>query len=176
VDEQPPTPHVIIRAATADDLSSLEHHLHRGFPQRHRPRFDLQAAGKATYLIVWLDDVPIGHAMIEWAWEHEHDDPMALLLRGQPCLMDVYIVEEQRSRGIGSRLLAHIDDLVQERGHALIGLGVATDNPRARALYERHDYRDAGIGEFTSGWYELDEHGQERWVEERETCMIKRYR
>ncbi len=157
------------------DLPALEQHLHRGFPQRHRPRIERQMDGKDVYLIVWLDGIPVGHAQIAWAWQPEHPDAMEALLYGQAVLMDVYVVDALRSRGIGSRLLLAVDEQARQRNAPLIGLGVATDNPRARALYERHGYVDAGIDEFTSGWEELDEHGQPRWFEERETCMIKRY-
>jgi ribosomal protein S18 acetylase RimI-like enzyme len=113
--------------------------------------------------------------VIEWAWVPESEDAMAVLLRGSVVLSDLYVVDPYRSHGIGSSLLAAADQLAQARGYPLTGLGVAVDNPRARSLYERHGYKDAGIGQYITGWRELDEQGEQRWIEEQEICMIKRY-
>ena len=88
-------------------------------------------------------------------------------------LSDLYVVESVRSRGIGSRLLDYAEELVQHRGAPQLALGVAVDNPRARSLYERHGFQDSGLGEYTSRWQEIDEHGRQHWYEEREVCLVK---
>jgi ribosomal protein S18 acetylase RimI-like enzyme len=73
-----------------------------------------------------------------------------------------------RSRSVGSQILAAAEALVQARGLRRIGLAVAVENDRARALYERLGYRDLGVGEFANAWSYVDEHGNE--VAESETC------
>ena len=58
--------------------------------------------------------------------------------------------------------------LAAEREFAKIGLAVGTDNPRARALYERLGYVDTGFGVFEIGGTYTDIHGSVR--EWREVC------
>ena len=38
--------------------------------------------------------------------------------------------------------------LVRNSGYDRVGLSVGVDNPRARALYERHGFRDLGLAPF----------------------------
>jgi GNAT superfamily N-acetyltransferase len=166
-----PNDAVTIRPAAEHEVETLQQHLGRGFPAKHAARFALQAEGTATYLIAWCEGVPVGHVFVEWAGTR--DEPLVSLLGPCPLLTDLFVEEELRSHGIGSRLLQEVERLARERGQPRIALGVATNNPRARALYERRGYRDAGFGEYTSRWLETDEQGQERWSEEQEICLVK---
>ena len=73
---------VDIGPVAIDDLPQLECDLGRGYPQKHRARLALQAAGKGVYLIAWHGTTPVGHVLIEW--EGAHEEPMASQLRGCP--------------------------------------------------------------------------------------------
>ena len=52
--------------------------------------------------------------------------------------------EHLQSLGLGTRLVAALEKRVRARGRALSRLSVEHDNPRARALYLRLGYREAG--------------------------------
>jgi RimJ/RimL family protein N-acetyltransferase len=73
-----------------------------------------------------------------------------------------------RSRSVGSQILKAAEVLAHRRGSRRIGLAVAVENVRARALYERLGYRDLDVGEFENAWSYVDEAGHE--VAESETC------
>ena len=133
---------------------------------RHHDRFTQQQDGRLTYLIAWLDGIPVGHTMVRW--EGTTDAFVAERISGCAHLEDLFVMPELRSQGIGTRILAHGERLAAERGFAKIGLAVGTDNPRARALYERLDYVDTGFGEFQIGGTYMDIHGNRR--EWREVC------
>lgn len=58
----------------------------------------------------------------------------------------------------------------------LIGLEVTVSNPHndvARAMYERHGYRDSGLGEYESGYFYWTESGERRWDGELHRFLIK---
>ncbi len=164
-------PEVEIRPVATDEVEILERQLARGFAAKHRARLALQAAGKAVYLIAWRPGTPIGHVLLEW--EGTNEEPLASNLKDCPILSDLFVVEDLRGRGIGSQLLRAVESLAGEHGYRQIALGVATNNPRAQALYERRGYQETGLGVYTSRWKEIDEHGQERWFEEAEVCLVK---
>src|SRR5262249_32047467 len=135
-----------------------------------RRRFARQQAGEVVYLVAWHDDLPVGHVVVVWGGPAQ---PELAALRGSPELEDLYVGAPLRSRGVGSQLLAAAEIMATQRGFARIGLAVGVDNPRARALYERRGYRDAGLGAHQNRWSTVDRTGEVRWHEERCTYLIK---
>jgi GNAT superfamily N-acetyltransferase len=143
---------VDVRPAIRGDVSALEKHLPFGPPDKHTDRFVRQENGQVIYLVAWHNGVSIGHALLKWQGAEE--DRVATVLQGTcPDVEDLFVAESSRSQGVGRRLLDAAERLVREHGFKCIGLGVGVDNPRARALYERLGYRDAGLGL-------LHEHGE----------------
>lgn len=63
-----------------------------------------------------------------------------------------------QNAGLGTRMMAVVEQDLIERGYRVVTLNVAKDNPRARALYERLGYRvvdqDPGI------WTYIDHNGR----------------
>ena len=105
-----------------------------------------------VYLIAWHNGAPIGHALLKWQGAEE--DQVASVLQGTcPDVEDLFVLESFRSQGVGRQILDAAERLAREHGSRHIGLSVGVNNPRARALYERCGYRDAGLGP-------LHEHGE----------------
>jgi ribosomal protein S18 acetylase RimI-like enzyme len=161
---------VVIRALAEDEIPLVEAHFPRGMPGTHRERWGRQERGEIAYLIGWEDGLPVAHLTIEWAGA---TDGPATALAGCPNLFDFGVRPDRQSRGIGSRLLDAAERLAAGRGYRRVGLSVGLENVRARALYERRGYRDAGLGEYTARWPYLDKQGREGWEEERCTCLVK---
>ena len=128
-----------------------------------------QRAGRVTYLVAWADGRALGHVLVRWGgatnpelrWRLDEQD-------GHPYVEALLVHPSFRSRSVGSQILDAAEALVQRRGLDRIGLAVAVENGRARALYERLGYRDLGIGEFGNAWSYVDEDGNE--VAESEIC------
>ena len=88
------------------------------------------------YLIAWDADQPVGHAHIAWSGTH-----LAV-----PEIQDVFVLPEQRRRGIASELTRAAEADARSRGWDRISLSVSQDgNPDARQLYEKLGYVDAGL-------------------------------
>ena len=113
----------------------------------------------------------MGFALLRWKGKRK--GPIASHLTGCPHVSDLFVLEAYRSQGIGSQLLDILEDRVKGRGYHQIGLSVTLHNTRARALYERRGYQNAGFEPYENSWIELDEHGHEYEVHARNIYLIK---
>jgi ribosomal protein S18 acetylase RimI-like enzyme len=95
---------------------------------------DQVAAGEAEYLVVRAPDgYPIAKVGIDYA-----ANP------GAGTLWQMATVHELRSLGIGTHLISVAESRIRKRGLSVAQLDVEDNNPRARALYERLGYHEAG--------------------------------
>lgn len=60
---------------------------------------------------------------------------------GAGFIRSVFVEPLYQSLGIGTKLLEQAFELARAEGFQFVGLHVADDNPRARALYERLGFR-----------------------------------
>ena len=162
-----------IRPLGNEELGLLEQHIAFDWAnlKKHRQRLDAQREGKAVYLVAWDGKLPVGHALLKW--DGADDPPIADKVRGCPDIEDVFVCPDFRSRGVGTRLLNAAERTARQRGYARVGLGVNIDNTRARGLYDRRGYRDAGLGEYQIRWKYTDRNGEEQWAEECCNYLIK---
>jgi ribosomal protein S18 acetylase RimI-like enzyme len=68
-----------------------------------------------------------------------------------PDMEDLYVHPDWRGQGIGTALLRQCEAVVRARGCDRIGLSVGVHNHRARRLYERLGYHDAGRDPYIGG-------------------------
>ena len=65
-------------------------------------------------------------------------EPGVLLMDG------IFVAEAGRGQGVGSALLAAVEEHARAAGLSQVRLDVIDTNPRARALYERHGFKAGG--------------------------------
>ena len=87
--------------------------------------------GDGFYLVAWSGEAPVGH--------------LHLALTDPPELQDVFVVEEQRRRGIAVALTAAAEDEARTRGFDRLRLGVSIDDAGAQALYRRCGFVDTDV-------------------------------
>lgn len=136
---------------------------------QHWANLTRQSSGELLYLIAWEGERAVGHVMLFW---HPMNDPLAAQM-GCPYVVDLLTHPDYRSRGVGTALLQACEDAAHTRGASSISLGVGVTNHRARALYERLGYRDAGVDQqlMTGSWE--DESGVTHIWEEMVTYLVK---
>jgi GNAT superfamily N-acetyltransferase len=159
-----------IRPLEREDLARLQRFLPRPAGV-HVERWEAQERGEVLCLVAWLGEVPVGHLLLVWGGHVE--EPAEILLQPCPSLSDIAVAPAYRSRGIGSRLMAAAEDLARRRGYTRVGLGVGLENRRARPLYERRGYIDAGLDYYTIRYVALDVAGHERQHEEVCVYLVK---
>lgn len=133
----------------------------------HRERLERQARGEVTYLVAGVAEQPVlGYVLIKWHGDSRHNE--------FPMLEDLLVRPPVRGRGVGARLIRHAESLCRARSVKRLGLGVnPTDNPRAKALYERLGYQDAGEPPRYDIYAVTDETGQRRLYEDRWILLTK---
>lgn len=103
--------------------------------------------GEVAYLLVLDDGVPVAIGGVDFV--AHADDAM---------LWQLSTEEERRGEGFGSTLIRALEAQAHSSGFRLCRIGVETDNPRARGLYERLGYRPTGEIE-QAQWDEEDPAG-----------------
>lgn len=137
---------VELRVARETDLPVLERDVRSSFGRSHRHELVDQAKGDLTLLTAWIDLSIVGSGFIRWL------GPRAPLVReAYPNVPEIYrlsVDPQHQSQGIGSRLTLRLEQEASKRDMSTVGLGVAFDNPRAYALYERLGYKASTITEY----------------------------
>lgn len=166
------SPEVTLRPLAAAEIAQLLRvPWSSGLPAKHRLRLARQEADEALYLIAWRAGAPVGHLYIRWLGPEA--EPAASSIAECAEIQDFVVAPELRSRGIGRAMLDEAADRARRRGLRRLGLAVGFDNPRARALYERAGFADAGCGEVIVRWQGPDREGGTRWYEQRCAYLVR---
>jgi ribosomal protein S18 acetylase RimI-like enzyme len=142
-----------IRALCPTDLDQIFDQRSRQFGERWLER---QRAGETYVAVAEFDGTPVARVGLDFTSHLPH---------GAAHLWAAHVEPGFQSRGIGTTLFLHIEDVARTRGFGLIRLAVGKDNQRARLLYERLGYKVCG--EETSRWTYRD---GDRTVEVAEEC------
>ncbi|MGW3488705.1 GNAT family N-acetyltransferase [Streptomyces sp. NPDC001054] len=158
-------------ACRTEDVALLDAHLPSGQATSfHARRFARQCAGGSTYLVAWIDGVPVGNSEVRWGGCAAPEVREAL--GDCPEINGLDVVAELRGRGIGTGLIRHAEALAVRRGTARIGLGVdETGNPGAARLYARLGYRPAV--RYLDRWSYVDHDGTEHQQADPTLFLIK---
>ena len=94
-----------------------------------------QERGHVHVAVAEVDGAPVGRAGLNLVKKARE---------GVAILWAAHVEPGWQSRGLGSLLFAHLEDVARSRGFSVIELGVGKENPRAQALYERLGYTVCG--------------------------------
>ena len=162
---------ISVRPAKEADLPTLAQWFPTNRPNRFRAYWQLQERGWITYLIIWLDQRPIGQGTLRWLGPR--DSVVAAAYPDCPELLGFGVSPEFQSQGIGSQLLEDYEVRAKERGCAIVGLAVGVENPRAQALYRRVGYTPVPLPSYIDRWSWRNEAGEKMWVDDECIFMVK---
>lgn len=160
---------VVLRPCRADDLAALETWQPTGNSRTHAWRFSHQQAGTSTYYLAACQHAPdrfVGSCEVRWDGCAAPEVPRSPEING----LQVW-PEHLQSRGIGTQMLALIEQEALARDQTTLGLGV--DDPPAKALYLRLGYTCSGV-DYVDRYTWTDDSHQVHHVAERAQWMTKR--
>jgi GNAT superfamily N-acetyltransferase len=108
----------------------------------HLRTWQLQEIGFLSCVVAEVDQRISGRGLV--LWQGHRLPQLEQHYSGVPVIREMYVRADERSRGVASAILHAIEALAVSRGHSGLSLGVAPDNTRAKALWERHGYRHHG--------------------------------
>jgi len=126
---------LIIRGYREDDFPSVCALERENSPGDCKPEVFIRQAGVLfadTFLVAECDGQVVGYTI-------------GALVQHRPAtgwVIRLAVAERYRRRGFGESLVAAVIGSLRERGAAEIYLSVAPSNHAARALYERHGFRE----------------------------------
>ena len=131
----------------------------------HRGRLHTQSEGDLVYLIAWDGDTPIGHGQI--IWDGPLGAPQQHLDLKCPYVEDLWVVDDARSQGVGTAILARMETMARQREYRRLGLSVGVENTRAIRLYESLGFSTIGVPNFVLSGTVSDANGDMHfWSEE----------
>lgn len=133
----------LARADALDTVTALlaaqfDEHAISSAPEvvRSAVRGVLEQPARGAFLVA-SDATPVGLAYLAFIWTLEYGGKTA-------WLEELYVIPEQRSRGVGAALLRAAMNAARETGCAAMDLEVDDDRARAARLYERAGFRRLG--------------------------------
>jgi len=136
---------LVLRPVAPGDLPALLEMLRRFYAEDRIPLDEprvrrglgqlLADASLGAALFAEAGGVRVGYLLLGWCFSIEQG--------GRHVLLDeIYLEPGARGRGLGAALLAAACDWARNRGAEVARLEVNRHNPRAKALYLRHGFRD----------------------------------
>lgn len=157
------TPRLTIRSLEARDLGALATELGLGL-DHIEGRWAQRERGMRTMVVAEMEGRFAGAVSFEMRQEF----PQFLYL------FALAVVPWAQNQGVGTELIAVVEDEARRRLLAGVYLGVADDNDGARRLYERLGYRREGEP-YISRWTWRGHNGVEREILENVYRMFKRF-
>ena len=159
-----------IRQIDEADLDEIKSLIRPSFGRSHAVELQDQDRELISILVAWVDGVPSGYSFVSWTGAR--DAQVRALLPGVPEFYRLTVLESVQSKGIGTALIRYIEQMAVDRGLSTMGLGVAYENPRAHALYQRLGYVEA-VAEYYDRYRYRAGDGQVHEVADRCRFMIR---
>ncbi len=153
-----PKLNLTFRDATAADLPALCELRYANAPGVHKTRLEDASGGQTRYLVAELAGALVGFSTLvferptRWADAGRSDQ--------LPCVIDLFICEDLRDQGIGSRFIFFLEDQAQAAGCRQLYLSVdPLGNVPALRLYERLGFRALQAESYRDHWEFTDANG-----------------
>ncbi|MEO8422685.1 MAG: GNAT family N-acetyltransferase [Actinomycetota bacterium] len=128
---------------TAAELKVFQAGLPAWNSTEYAKRLAAQERGELVQVVAWMDERPVGKAMLLFPGHDEFSESSEREGCGE--IRDVGVAEAARRRGVATSLIGMLEAAAREHGMERIGLTVASgeEDAPARSLYEKLGYEVA---------------------------------
>lgn len=156
---------IFIREAHINDLPALCAIRYNDQPAIHRDRINKSDQHTFQYFVAERAEQIIGFGLLLLERPLDWNDSLNTF----PILVDLFVTENYRSRGVGQALMQHMEAIAQQHGKSAVYLNVEpSTNPRAVNLYLRLGYVPLQQQPYYNVWQFADTdgvlHKGEEWV------------
>ncbi|MCP4268345.1 MAG: GNAT family N-acetyltransferase [Candidatus Brocadiaceae bacterium] len=127
-----------IRQIEKYDLKKMDYTFESEFGRTHADDLHDQSLSYTSFLVAWLQDKPVGHALVRWLGPREE-----IVTVDYPDCPEIYrlkVLEGFRSQGIASAIIKRCENEALERQCLIIGLGTYLNINSKNNLYIRLGY------------------------------------
>ncbi len=129
---------VTIRPVEKSDLLKMDYTFKSELGRTHADDLHDQSLSRISFMVAWLHDNPVGHALVRWL------GPRAEIVRdAYPECPEIYrlrVLKEFRSQGIATALIRECENEAVKRECTLIGIGTYPKTSSKDNLYLRLGY------------------------------------
>ena len=116
-----------VRPATMDDLDFVAQ-------DGHVPREVVaEKVGRDEVVVAERDGESVGYARIEFLWSIV------------PYIALIWVLEPHRTQGVGTAILAHLEERLRAKGHEALFSSSQADEPEPQAWHRRMGFEDCGV-------------------------------
>lgn len=164
---------ITIRQAQSEDMPALQSVRYHDRPAIHRDRIQSAAPQRSQYFVALYEQQIVGFGLLLLERPQEWTDVMESF----PVLIDLFVMENYRRRGVGKTLISQMEAVAQTQGKSAIFLCVApNENPQALALYRRLGYLPLQEEPYQNRWQFTDSDGHlhegEEWLIDMQKTLV----
>ncbi len=161
-----------IRPIEKSDLYKMDYAFKGEFGRTHADDLHDQSLSNISFMIAWLHDNPVGHALVRWL------GPRAEVVRNTyPDCPEIYrlkVLKEFQSQGIATAIIKECENEALKKQCLLIGLGIYPGISPKDNLYLRLGYELSRVDSYIDEYKTRLDDGTVATVRKDAQFLIKR--
>ncbi|MGR3294289.1 MAG: GNAT family N-acetyltransferase [Candidatus Scalindua sp.] len=161
-----------IRQIEKFDLDKMDCTFKSEFGRTHADDLHDQSLSDISFFVVWLNDGPVGHALIRWLGPREER-----VRKDYPDCPEIYrlkVLKEFRDQGIATAILKRCENEALKRECLLIGLGTYPNISSKDNLYKQSGYEPSTVDHYIDTYKTTSEDGTVVTIRKDVQFLIKR--
>ncbi len=135
-----------IRQIEKYDLKKMDYTFESEFGRTHADDLHDQSLSYTSFLVAWLQDKPVGHALVRWLGPREE-----IVMKDYQNCPEIYrlkVLEEFRSQGVATAIIKECENEALKRQCLTIGLGTYLNINSENNLYIRLGYETSSVSSY----------------------------
>lgn len=160
-----------IKPVEESQLEKLNETFRSEFDRTHADDLRDQSVGDKLFLVAWLDEEPVGHALVRWLGPR-YEVPKKLY----PDCPEIYrlgVAPPHQSQGIGTAIIKKCEEAALKKGYRSIGMGTDPDMPIAGNLYYQLGYKKSKAVRYDGSYKRRMDDGSVVTIPDETTFLIK---